>query len=107
SSRKIVPECANSKLPWRRGRAPVNAPFSWPNNSEAVSEAGIEAQFTVIKGWLARCERLCTARAISSFPVPVSPVIRTVESVGATFTTLERAVFKAGEEHTSSYSIQH
>ena len=27
------------------------------------------------------------ARAISSFPVPVSPKIRTVESVGATFAT--------------------
>src|SRR5258708_3884001 len=51
SSRKIVPECANSKRPCRRCRAPVNAPFSWPNNSEAMSEGGIAAQFTVIKAW--------------------------------------------------------
>src|SRR6202521_709661 len=41
-----------------------------------MSEEGIEAQFTVIKAWPARCEPLCMARAISSFPVPVSPAIR-------------------------------
>src|SRR5882672_1325324 len=58
----MVPECANSKRPWRCSNAPVNAPFSWPNNSEAINEEGIEAQFTVIKAWPARCEPLCMAR---------------------------------------------
>src|SRR6266581_2906064 len=86
--------------------APVKAPFSWPNNSEAISEGGIEAQFTLIKAWVARCEPLCMARAISSFPVPVSPVISTVEFVGATFTMLESTVFKAGEEPTISSNIK-
>jgi pimeloyl-ACP methyl ester carboxylesterase len=38
----------------------------------------------------ARCECLWIARAISSLPVPVSPEISTVESVGATFDTCER-----------------
>src|SRR6266481_4554871 len=89
----------------RSCRAPVKAPFSWPNNSEAISEEGIEAQFTLIKAWLARCEPLCMARAISSFPVPVSPVIKTVESVGATFTMLERTVFNAGDEPTISSNM--
>jgi hypothetical protein len=42
-----------------------------------MSEEGIAAQFTLIKAWPARCEPLCIARAISSFPVPVSPVMST------------------------------
>ena len=79
-----------------RCRAPVKAPFSWPNNSEAMSEEGIAAQFTLIKAWPARCEPLWMARAISSLPVPVSPVISTVESVGATFTMLRKDSFQGG-----------
>jgi hypothetical protein len=43
---------------------------------------------------------------MSSFPVPVSPVISTVESVGATFTMLERTVFNAGEEPTISSNMK-
>jgi hypothetical protein len=54
-----------------------------------LSEAGIDAQFTLMNAWPARGERLCMARATSSFPVPVSPVISTVESVETTFTILE------------------
>src|SRR6266436_537714 len=40
------------------------------------------------------------ARAISSFPVPVSPNIRTVESVGATFATCDSTARSAAEEPT-------
>ena len=43
------------------------------------------------------CDRLWIARAISSLPVPVSPVIRTVESVGATLDTRESTARRAGE----------
>ncbi|MNI84888.1 hypothetical protein D3C73_1418270 [compost metagenome] len=46
------------------------------------------AQFTEIIGALARLERLCRARATSSLPVPDSPWIRTLESVGATLRIL-------------------
>src|ERR1700722_4405593 len=49
-----------------------------------ISGGGIAAQFTRIKGRAERLERSWIARAISSFPVPVSPRIKTVESVGAT-----------------------
>src|ERR1700740_1769338 len=45
SSRKIVPECAISKRPCRRCTAPVKAPFSWPNSSDAIKEEGIDAQY--------------------------------------------------------------
>src|SRR6266436_3710615 len=39
SSRKMVPPSANSKRPKRRWVAPVKAPFSWPNNSDAMQVA--------------------------------------------------------------------
>ena len=45
------------------------------------------AQFTGTKGRAARRELAWMARAISSLPVPLSPVIRTVTSVGATRTS--------------------
>ncbi len=67
--------------------APVKAPFSWPNNSEEISPGASAAQFTLTKARPALWDRLCTARAISSLPVPVSPEIKTVESVGATLPT--------------------
>src|SRR6266436_9518976 len=74
----MVPPSASSKRPCRRCRAPVNAPFSWPNSSEAMSDDGIAAQFTATKARAERGERLWMARAMSSLPVPVSPVISTV-----------------------------
>ena len=46
SSRKIVPPSAGSNLPRRRCSAPVKAPFSCPNSSEAIGGGGIAAQFT-------------------------------------------------------------
>src|SRR5215831_11732356 len=42
------------------------------------------AQFTLMKGPRARGDRRWMARASSSLPVPVSPVIKTVASVAAT-----------------------
>ena len=70
SSRKIPPSAA-SKRPTRRCRAPVNAPFSCPNSSDAISDCGIAAQCTRMNARVERFERLWIARAISSFPVPV------------------------------------
>ncbi len=86
--------------------APVNAPFSCPNSSEAISEAGMAAQFTRIKARPERLERLCMARAISSFPVPVSPNMRTVESVGATFATCDSTRRSGSEDPTISSNIE-
>src|SRR5215472_10035130 len=83
SSRKIVPPFADSNRPRRRCVAPVNAPFSWPKSSEAISDGGIAAQFTAMNARSERLERLWIARAINSLPVPVSPKIKTVESEGA------------------------
>ena len=68
----------------RAPTAPVNAPRSWPNISDSSSSGGIAPQLTAMNGWFAR--RLCAwmKRAISSLPVPLSPMISTVESVVAT-----------------------
>jgi hypothetical protein len=81
------PPCASSKRPRRRWVAPVNAPFSWPKSSDAMSSRGIAAQLTLTKAPDARADRRWIARATSSLPVPVSPVISTVESLRATFAT--------------------
>src|ERR1700676_4885343 len=81
----MVPPFANSNRPRRRCIAPVNAPFSWPKSSEDISDGARAAQFTLTKARCDRRDRLWMARAISSLPVPVSPLTRTLESVGATF----------------------
>jgi hypothetical protein len=88
TNRRIgVPSSASSNRPTRLCKAPVNAPRSCPNNSEAISEAGIAAQFTLTKAREALPEFLWIERAINSLPVPVSPLINTVESVGPTLVT--------------------
>src|SRR6266850_1301706 len=104
-SRKIVPPSADSNRPRRLWSAPVNAPFSCPNSSEASNEGGIAAQLTRMNARLPRLERLWIARATSSLPVPVSPWIRTVESVGATFAICANTVRSASEEPTISSNI--
>ena len=58
---------------------------------------GMAAQFTVTIGRSARRPRRCTSRAASSFPVPVSPAISTVESVCATRSTSCCSAVMAGQ----------
>jgi hypothetical protein len=48
-----------------------------------MSDSGMAAQFTGMKGPSRRGERAWTARAISSLPVPVSPSTATARSLGA------------------------
>ena len=78
SSRKSVPPFACSNRPCRRVCAPVNEPFSWPNNSDSSNSEAIADVFKAIKALFARGLCSCNARATSSLPVPDSPVIRTV-----------------------------
>ena len=61
--------------------APVNAPFSWPNSSLSISSRGIAAMLIATNGPVAALAESCSARATSSLPVPLSPVISTVRSV--------------------------
>ena len=82
-----MPPLASSKRPTFCAIAPVNAPFSWPNSSLSSRPVGIAAQFSLTNVRALRPLRLWIARAISSLPVPVSPWMSTVESVGATIST--------------------
>ncbi len=95
SSRKIVPPSAATNLPvWRRS-APVKLPFSWPKSSDSISSSGIAAQLTWTNGRSRRGEWRWMARATSSLPVPLSPVMRTVAGVGAAFSIVSRRRFIA------------
>ena len=87
SSRKIVPRSASSNRPSRRSAAPVNAPFSCPNNSLSSSVSGSAPTLTAMKGRGLRALSTCSARATSSFPVPLSPSTRTVAVTGAICST--------------------
>lgn len=84
SSRNNVPPSASSNQPALALRAPVNAPFSWPNSSASTSDSENAPQFTATNGRLRRALRLWIWRATSSLPVPVSPMISTLASLGAT-----------------------
>jgi hypothetical protein len=54
-------------------------------------------QFTVTNGPLARLLRRWISRAISSLPVPVSPVMSTLMSVAATFWSLRKTSIMEGQ----------
>ena len=79
-----MPPSAVSSCPFFCAIAPVNAPFSCPKSSLSSSVSGIAAQLIATNGRSARRLLLWIARATSSLPVPLSPVISTVESLGAT-----------------------
>ena len=87
SSRKIVPPLASSKRPLRSSTAPVKAPRLWPNSSDSRSVSGRAAQLTATNGRSARGPPWWIARAIISFPVPLSPRSSTVAREEATLVT--------------------
>jgi len=82
SSRNRVPPSACSKRPRRVVCAPVKAPRSWPKSSLSSRSFGMAAVLMATKGpLLPRSPRglcLCSARATSSLPLPLSPVMSTV-----------------------------
>ena len=63
---------------------------------DEVAEMSPAAQFTGTNGFNARGPDLWMARATSSLPVPVSPVIRTVAAVCATLPIISRTACMAG-----------
>src|SRR6266481_3920627 len=90
SSRNRVPRSASANRPTCELTAPVKAPRSCPKSSLSRRPAGIAAQFTLTRVRLRRGLSSLIARAITSLPVPVSPVIKTVAFVGATASTSVR-----------------
>ena len=91
-----MPPSASAKWPFLFVVAPVKAPRTWPNSSDSSSVSGIAAQLTLMSG-MSRCAlRSWMARATSSLPVPVSPVMSTVllrlgHQLGALDDVLHRA----------------
>ncbi len=73
SSMKSVPPVASRNAPFRSAIAPVNAPRRWPNSSLSASSRERLAALSATNGPARRSLSSCTARATSSFPVPLSP----------------------------------
>src|SRR5262249_56157846 len=85
-----------------RGGGRGRAPRGCRNSRGGRGGAGSAARLRRTRGRAPRRDRRWMARATSSFPVPVSPVISTVESVGATLVTSARVACRAGEVPTRS-----
>ena len=85
SSKNNVPPLACSNRPILLSTAPVNEPFSCPNNSDSTNSLGISAIFKAINGISCLGLFLWSDFAINSFPVPDSPCIRTVAIVFESF----------------------
>ena len=90
SSRNSVPPSARSKRPGWRFCAPVKAPASWPNSSESSRFSFNAAQFREINGPSQRPDKKCKRLAISSLPVPRSPMMSTGLLSGASRDTCSR-----------------
>ncbi len=102
SSRKSVPPSAASNLPLRRAKAPVKAPFSWPNSSDSSRLSVRAAQETATKGPPARVLSWWTARARTSLPLPDSPRTRMVELARAAVRASSKIACMAGLLETRS-----
>ena len=95
-----MPRSASSNAPLRIRSAPVNAPFSWPNSSDSMSDSAMAEQLTGTNGPSRRPERAWSARATSSLPVPVSPRIVTAASEAPTRSTSSNTCRIAGSRET-------
>ena len=62
----------------------INAPLTCPKNADGASSLESEPQSTATNGFPARLLLSCSWCAICSLPVPFSPNISTLMSVGAT-----------------------
>ena len=101
SSRKSVPSWASSTRPFFSRQAPVKAPLTWPKSSLSSTSWGMAVQFTVTIFLSRRWLCWWMARATSSLPVPLGPVMSTVPMVGATWRMRSKMVRICGESPTS------
>jgi len=88
SSRKMVPASACRQKPsWSRS-APVKEPRTWPKSWLSSRVSGIAPQLMATKGPSERSLRWWIDWAISSLPVPLSPLMSTVAVVAAILSTI-------------------
>ena len=83
SSRNSVPWLATTKSPGLACTAVVKAPRRCPKSWLSSSVSGIAPQLSAMNARSRRALAACTARATSSFPTPLSPVISTLLDVPA------------------------
>ena len=98
SSRNSVPPSAWENFPAWSLRASVNAPLTWPKSSLSKSVSLRAPTSTHTRGPPLRELLACTCLASSSLPVPFSPVISTLASVGAILSTVRRSSSIAADE---------
>ena len=79
-----MPPCAISKRPGLSLIAPVKAPRSWPKSSVSIRVSEKSAQLTATKGWWRRVLSWCSTLAMTSLPVPLSPMMITLLSLRLT-----------------------
>ena len=77
--------------------ASVKAPFTWPKSSLSKSVSVMAPASTATIGLPLRKLWAWISRASTSLPVPFSPVMSTVASVGAILSRVLRIAFIAGE----------
>ena len=70
-----------------------------------MRSGGIAAQFTAMNGLSARSLVICTARASTSLPTPVSPSSRTDTLLSEALVTISSACLKGFEEPTMLGSL--
>ena len=73
--------------------APVKAPLVCPNSSLSINDPTSDVASTARYVSLARGETSCKARATSSFPTPLSPVINTGEVSRLSFLMVRRTLW--------------
>jgi len=88
SSSIKVPFDADSNFPILSWWASVNAPFLWPKSSLSKMPSLSDPISTFTNASIRRSDWRWISKAISSFPVPFSPVIRILASVLAIFCML-------------------
>ena len=71
----------------------MNAPLTWPKSVDSSRSGGRLPELTVTNDRSLRAELLWMARATSSLPVPLSPVIRIVDRLGAAWMIRSKTCF--------------
>ena len=99
-----MPPSAACIRPIRSARASVKAPFTWPNSSLSNRFSETAPRSTETRTWSARRERRWSSRATSSLPVPFSPRMRTLASVGPARSISDQIRAIAGESPSSGVS---
>ena len=92
-----MPPLAVSSRPGLSRSAPVKAPFRWPNISLSSSGSGSAAQLIGTRARPARRLFWWMNWAITSLPVPLSPLMNTDASVPATLRARSTAWRNSGE----------